>query len=85
MALTAEQRKNVAVKIVQAICDGALVVTSDGRRVEAARVKNSKLEIFIAGGGGFNVADATALNISSYVKKETLHEAETEPEKEAAK
>lgn len=85
MALTAEQRKNVAVKIVQAVCDGALVVTSDGRRVEAARVKNGKLEIFIAGDDGFNVADATALNISSYVKKETLHEAETEPEKEATK
>ena len=85
MALTAEQRKNVAVKIVQAICDGSLVVTSDGRRVEAARVKNGRLEIFIAGDGGFNAASATGLNIASYVKKETLHEAETEPEKEATK
>lgn len=85
--LTNEQLKNVAVKITQAVCDGAIVATADGRRVEAARVKDGKLEIFVWDGNDleFNVWDATSLEIAIYVKKEVLHVPATEPEKEAAK
>lgn len=87
MAQTPEQLKNIAVKITQAVCDGALVATNDGRRVEAARVKNGKLEIFVWDGENleFSVWDAADLEIATYVKKEVLHVPETEPEKEAAK
>lgn len=85
--LTDEQLKNVAVKITQAVCDGAIVATADGRRVEAARSKNGKLEVFIWDGNAleFNVWDATALEIATYVKKETLHVPAPEPEKETTK
>ncbi|MBQ2851292.1 MAG: hypothetical protein IJE77_12490 [Thermoguttaceae bacterium] len=87
MVQTPEQLKNIAVKITQAVCDGALVATNDGRRVEAARVKNGNLEIFVWDGENleFSVWDATDLEIATYVKKEVLHVPETEPEKEAAK
>ena len=87
MAQTPEQLKNIAVKITQAVCDGALVATNDGRRVEAARVKNGKLEIFVWDGNDleFDVLDAASLEIATYVKKEVLHVPATEPEKEAAK
>lgn len=85
--LTNEQLKNVAVKITQAVCDGAIVATADGRRVEAARVKNGKLEIFVWNSDDleFSVWDATDLEIATYVKKEVLHVPAPEPEKEAAK
>lgn len=87
MAQTPEQLKNIAVKITQAVCDGAIVATDDGRRVEAARVKNGNLEIFVWDGNDleFDVLDAASLEIATYVKKEVLHVPEIEPEKEAAK